>query len=219
MWLDALPRVMGIVLSPAQERASSRVLQVAIAGILVVGVATRNPAVVVNAALALAVTFLPGVLARDVGLSLSPGLVLLLTLALFLHTLGMLGLYDGVWWYDHVTHTLSAMLVAGVGYAVTRAVDRYSEAIYLPDRFLALYIVLFTLAAGVLWEVLEFLARELAAWLALDPVLVQYGIGDTLMDLVFDTVGAVAVALFGTERFDDLVVRVTAWLDRRVDRG
>ncbi|WP_255152518.1 hypothetical protein [Halorarius halobius] len=205
--------------SARRTQVASRLLQAAIGAVLLVGLATRNLSVVVNATLALSVTFLPGVLARDYGLTVGPGLVLLLTSALFLHTLGMLGLYDGVWWYDHVTHTLSAMLVAGVGYTVTRAVDRYSEAIYLPDRFLAVYIVLVTLAAGVFWEMLEFLAREFAVLLALEPVLVQYGLGDTLVDLVFDAVGAGIVALFGTERFEGLVGRVTVWLEERTAGG
>lgn len=197
------------------SRQASRVLQLAIVAVLLVGVVTRNLSVVVNAALSLAVTVLPAVLARDHDLHLDSWLVFVLTLALFLHSLGMLGLYDGVWWYDHATHTLSAMLVAGVGYATVRALDRHSDAVHFPSRFLAVFIVLFTLAAGVLWEVLEFVAREVAEALALDPVLVQYGLGDTLVDLVFDTVGALVVALFGTHRFESLADRVVEWLDRR----
>jgi hypothetical protein len=31
---------------------------------------------------------------------------------------------------------------------------------------------------------------------------------------MFDTVGTVVVALFGTSRFESLVDRVTGWLDR-----
>lgn len=202
------------VLTAHRARTLSRLLQGAIVVLLVVGLATRTPGVVVNALLALAVTFLPALLARDLHLRVDAGLVLLLTVALFLHTLGMLGLYSNVWWYDHVTHTLSAILVAGVGYTATRAVDLYSDAIYLPRRFLALYIVLFTLAAGVLWEILEFVAREFAGALAVEPVLVQYGLEDTLEDLVFDAVGAVAVSAFGTRRFDELVDRLTEVLRR-----
>lgn len=201
-------------LTGRQVRVLSQLLQAAIVGILVVGLVTRNLSVVVNAVFALGATFLPATLARDFDIRVDAGLVFLLTVALFLHTLGMLGLYAGVWWYDHVTHTLSAMLVAGVGYTATKAVDRYSDAIYLPREFLALYIVLFTLAAGVTWEILEFLAREFAERLGFEPVLVQYGLGDTLADLVFDTVGALVVALFGTDRFEGLAERLTDWFRR-----
>lgn len=202
-------------LSPAGARLATGLLQAAIAAVLLAGVVTRNLSVVVNGVLALAATFLPAALARDPDIRLGPGIVLVVTLALFLHTLGMLGLYDGVWWYDHVTHTLSATLVAGVGFITARAFDRYSDVVRLPRRFLALYVVLFTLAAGVLWEVLEFLARELAITFGFEPVLVQYGLRDTLVDLVFDTVGALVFAAFGTGRFEDLTDRVAAWLERR----
>lgn len=199
-------------------RHASRLLQGAIFGVLLVGLATRNLSVVVNAALSLGVTFLPAVLARDLDLHLDAWLTFVLALALFCHSLGMLGLYDGVWWYDHATHTLSAMLVAGVGYSTVRALDHHSAAVHFPPRFLAVFVVLFTLAAGVLWEVLEFVAREVALALSLDPVLVQYGLGDSLVDLVFDTVGALVVALFGTPRFESLADRLTEWLERRRGR-
>jgi hypothetical protein len=180
-------------------------MQFAIVGILAAGVLTRNVSVIVNGAFALAVTLLPGFLSHDWGVRLSPGLTLWITLAVFLHAAGMLGLYGDVWWYDHVTHTLSASIVAGVGYATARAVDRYSDAVYLPRRFLFFFVVTFTLAFGVFWEVLEFFARLAAAFFGVEAVLVQYGLEDTVVDLVFDTVGAVLVALFGTETLSGAV--------------
>ncbi|WP_394327788.1 hypothetical protein [Halogeometricum limi] len=180
-------------------------MRLAIAGILGVGVATLNVSVTLNAAAALAITYLPAVLSRDWGIRLSPGLTLWVTTAVLLHAVGMLGLYSNVWWYDHLTHTLSAMLVAAVGYATARAVDEYSDAVYLPPRFLFVFILTFTLAFGVLWEVLEFFARLAADYFGVEAVLVQYGLTDTIVDLLFDTVGAVIVALFGTETLSGLV--------------
>jgi hypothetical protein len=190
-------------------------MQVGIALILLVGLARRNVSVVVNATFALAATALPAVLERDYRLPLDAGLTLWITAALFLHTLGMLGLYDGVWWWDHLTHTLSATIVAAVGYVTARAVDESSEDIYLPRPFLFVYIVLFTLALGVLWEVLEFAARGGAELFGLDPVLVQYGLSDSLLDLVFDAVGAVVVALFGAGVFDGIATTLADRLDGR----
>lgn len=187
------------------SHALSRVLQAAIGGILVVGLLTRNLSVVVNATLAFGATFLPAVLRRDYRINLGPWVTLWITAALFLHTVGMLGFYDDFWWYDHVTHTLSATIVATVGYVSARAVDRWSEAIHLPSRFLFVFVLLFTLALGVLWEAAEFGARIGADALGLDPVLVQYGLDDTLVDLLFDAVGAVLVAAFVTERVGGLV--------------
>ncbi|WP_089809014.1 hypothetical protein [Halogeometricum rufum] len=180
-------------------------MRLAIAGILGFGLATLNASIVINAAAALSITYLPAVLSRDWGIRLSPGLTLWVTTAVLLHAVGMVGLYDGLWWYDHLTHTLSAMLVAAVGYASARAVDKYSEAVYLPPRFMFVFILTFTLALGVVWEVLEFFARLAADYLGVEAILVQYGLADTITDLVFDTVGAVLVALFGTETLSGLV--------------
>jgi len=186
----------------ARQAASGMRMTVAI--ILGFGIATRNLSVIINAVVALAVTYLPALLERDWDVRLSPELTFVVTLAVSLHTLGMVGLYEEVWWYDHLTHTLSAMLVAAVGYAATRAIDLHSEEVSFPPRFLSLFLLLFTLALGVFWEVLEFAARQAAATLGIEAVLVQYGLEDTILDLVFDTVGAILVALFGTERLTEL---------------
>jgi hypothetical protein len=188
-------------------------MQVLLAGILVLGLATRNIAVTVNAALSLAITFLPALLERDWDVRLGTGVTLWITLAVTLHTVGMLGFYVTVSWWDHVTHTLSATVVAGVGYATARAVDEHTDAVYLPPRFLFVYILLFTMAFGVVWEVLEFGTRAATDLVGVEAVLVQYSLEDTIVDLIFDAVGAVLVALFGTQRLQSVVTALTARLD------
>lgn len=202
-------------LSPPRQQLLSRLLQASIAVILVVGLSARNLSIIINASLALVATLIPATLARDYRISLGPGVTLWISTALFLHTLGMFGLYDNVWWYDHVTHTLSATIVAAIGYVSTRAIAEQNDNLYLPPKFMFVYVLLFTLALGVFWEVLEFGARFGAEFLGLDPVLVQYGFDDSLLDLVFNTVGAVLVAIFGTQRVSDLVEAVTTGLDER----
>ncbi|MFB6072664.1 MAG: hypothetical protein ABEJ88_06830 [Halobacterium sp.] len=199
-------------------RALVRVLQAGVAAILLVGLATTNVSVVVNAGLGLGVTFLPAVLRRDLRLYLSPGASLWVAAAVFLHTLGMAGPYHNVWWYDHLTHGFSAALVAAAGYATARALDEHRDDLYFPRPFLAVFILLLTMAFGVLWEVLEFLAREAAFAMGLDPVLVQYGIDDSLLDLVFDAAGAVLVATVVAHYLAADVVALTAWLDGDVRR-
>ncbi|SDM99373.1 hypothetical protein SAMN04487949_3100 [Halogranum gelatinilyticum] len=199
-------------LSARGQLAASRVMQLAIVGILLVGLWTRNVAVVVNAALSLAVTVLPAVLERDWDIPLDAGLTLWLTTAVLLHAIGMLGLYSSVPWWDHLTHTLSATVVAAVGYTTARAIDEHSDAVYFPPRFLFVYVLLFTLALGVFWEVLEFAVHGLSDVVGIDAVLVQYSLEDTLVDLVFDAVGAVLVSLFGTTTLRSAVDTLTARL-------
>ncbi len=202
-----------------QTRLSSyrlvRFLQLVIAAIAFVGLATLNAGVLVNGVFALAVTFLPGVLKRDYHLSLSPTLTLWITVAVFLHVLGMLGLYEEFWWWDHLTHLFSATLIAGIGYATARAFDEYSDAVSFPPRFMFVYIFLFTLAAGVVWEVFEFTARMGARSVGVQPVLIQYGLSDTIIDLIFDAAGAALVALFGTSVLAGTVEMLLARLSSR----
>jgi uncharacterized membrane protein YjdF len=123
-----------------------------------------------------------------------------------------LNFYATLWWYDHVTHALSASVVAGVGYATARAVDEHSEAVFLPPRFMFVFILLFVLAFGVFWEVIEFGLGEAARAVGNRALLTQYGLEDTMLDLVFDTVGAVIVAVWGTAHLTD----VAGYIGRRL---
>jgi hypothetical protein len=204
-----LPRV-----SRQQQRHLGHGLQALIVVVLFVGVARRNLSVVVNATIALAVTFLPALLERDPDIQLSPAVSLWVTLAVTLHSLGMVGLYTALPWWDNLTHTLSATVVAGVGYATARAIDQYSDAVYFPPQFLSVYILIVTLAFGVLWEVLEFSMRGITDLLGIQAVLIQYSLEDTMTDLVFDAVGAALVALFGAPRLSTTVDSLVGKLDR-----
>ncbi|MFC6725815.1 hypothetical protein ACFQE1_15855 [Halobium palmae] len=208
---------MGVRLVPS-DRTATRLLQAAIGVVLIAGVALANLGVAVNALISLGVTFLPPVLARDWQVHLDARLTLYIAAAVFLHSLGMLGPYETVFWYDHLTHTLSATVVAGVGYATARAFDEHSDSVHFPPPFLAVYVLLFTLAFGVLWEVLEFGARIGARAIGAEPILVQYGLEDTMLDLVFDTAGAVLVALFGSGALRPLVESLTARFDGSLER-
>lgn len=193
-------------------------MQAMIAAIAGYGLVIGNLSVAVNGILGLLATFLPAILKRDHQIALDPPIVFWISAAFLLHTVGMTGPYETVWWWDHLTHTLSAALVAGVGFAVTRAIDEHWEEIYLPPDFMFVYIIVFTLAAGVLWEVVEFLGREAAYAMGHGPVLIQYSLADSVVDLIFDGVGGVLAAAFGKNRYDRLIESLEAALERATDR-
>ena len=141
-----------------------RTLQVIMLGILLVGVALGNAGVAVNAAIGFLVTLLPAVFERRFGISMSPGLVLWITVAMALHAIGTLPLpgldflspYKAVWWWDHMTHALSSSLVVGAAYAVTRAVQEHTPYINMGPKFTFVYLLVFVMAFGVFWELIEF---------------------------------------------------------------
>ncbi|MFD1646948.1 hypothetical protein [Haloarchaeobius litoreus] len=198
-------------------RLLNRTLQVGLIAVLAFGVLARNVSVVVNALAGFGVTLVPAVLARDRDLLLDPRFTLVVSVAVFLHSIGMVGLYDRIWWWDHLTHTFSATIVAVIAYTVVWAVDVHREDIHLPPPFTGLFVLTFVVAMGVLWEVAEFLAREVAIFLGQEPVLVLYGLDDSMLDLLFNLLGAVTVTVFATTRLRRWGEQLAAWLDRQLE--
>jgi hypothetical protein len=194
--------------SEAHLKVAVRGMQAVVAVVFLAGVVLPNASLAVNGGLGLVVTFLPAILRRDFRIRLSTGLSALVTTAVLSHSLGMVTLYETVGWWDHLTHALSGFLVAGVGYTTARTLDRHSESVSFPREFLFLFVLVFTLALGVLWEVLEFVGRRIAIATGNEPVLVQYGLEDSMLDLVFDAVGAVLFSLVGTRQYEAVVESV-----------
>ncbi|MGB9987694.1 hypothetical protein [Salarchaeum japonicum] len=198
-----------IGVSATNQRRITRAMQLSLIGIVFVGLDRGNPGIVVNGTIAFGVTYVPALLERDYNLPMDSGLVLWMTLAAFLHAVGTLGPYQNVAWWDHVTHALSSSLVAGAGYAFTRAVDEHSDDIAFPPRFSFALILLVVLAFGVFWEVLEFALSEAGNALGQGgSVLTQYGLEDTIKDLVYNTLGGVIVAIWGTAYLADVASAV-----------
>jgi len=174
--------------------------------ILGIGLYAGNLGVAFNAAIGLVVTQLPAILERRYRLTMSVGLVLWITVAMFLHALGTVplpgldlqSLYGTTWWWDHMTHALSSSLVVGSAYAVTRALQEHTEHIQLGPKFTFAYLLVFVMAFGVFWELIEFYIAVGAELLGIPRVLTQYGLDDTVLDLVYNTVGGLLVAVFGT---------------------
>ncbi|WP_408958772.1 hypothetical protein [Natrinema sp. 74] len=184
-------------LSESQERTVVRGLQLTLVVILGYGLVTGQFGIFGTAGLALAITLLPALLRREYGYSMDAGLVLWITVAVNLHTVGVLGPYRQYQWYDEIAHTVSASIVAGLGYAAFRAFELHSDEMDVPSTFRAAFIVVFVLAMGVFWEVLEFALGGVAVTV--------YGIDDIVTDLVFNAVGGLIVAIWGAGHVDGLV--------------
>lgn len=192
--------------SARRESQLVRLLQGAMVAILVIGLWQGNGGIVVNASVGLLVTFLPAFFERNYRITMNAGIVLWITVAMFLHAfgtlslpaLGFLSLYQSTWWWDHMTHALSSSLVAGMAYAVTRALEEHTEYISMPPKFMFVYLLLFVMAFGVIWELIEFYVAIVSNLIGVGKVLTQYGLDDTILDLFYNTIGGLLVATFGT---------------------
>ena len=171
----------------ASDRGVERTVRYALLAVTAVGVRRRNPSAVLNAALALVATFLPGVVERRYDVSFRPWQRAYADAAMLTHAVGMLGPYEEVWWWDHLTHTHSATLLAGLVHAAARRRGEDPTA----------RVVAVVVGVGLLWELLEQAIHAIADRLDLAPPLIPYGRTDTLFDLAFDLLGALVVLAFG----------------------
>lgn len=201
------------------HRVAVRAMQALLAGIALYGLYLGEAKLLINSALPLAITFVPGILRREYDYPTSVGLTLWVTVAVTLHAIGALGPYESYGWYDSVTHTLSATLIAAVGYTLARAVELHTAAVEFDPEFRTAFVLLFVLAAGVAWELVEFASGGAAARLGGTAVLSQYGVGDIVNDLVFNTVGGIVVALLSAGRFDALARALAGRVDGLVRGG
>jgi len=170
----------------------SRAMQAGMIAVVVAGVVSHNYTWVPAAIISLFVSAIPAILRRDLNLVLPPELNFWIVLALFLHVVGgFSNLYNDLPGWDHLTHIMSASLIGAIGFVIVVIVDKYVATIYLPPRFLAVFIILLTMAVGVIWEIMEF---------ANDSLLhthLQYGLDDTMLDLFFDAIAGFVVAFVG----------------------
>ncbi|MGQ9586836.1 MAG: hypothetical protein ACUVT7_00420 [Thermoplasmata archaeon] len=205
-------------------RLLSRAMQAGMVAVVLAGLITGNFTWIPAALVSLFISEVPSMLGRDLRIVLPVELNFWIVLALFLHVVGgFSGFYDRVSGWDHVTHVLSASLVAALGFVLVVAIDKYVDSIDLPGPFLAFFIVMFTMAFGVIWELLEFGNDQLTG------SKLQYSLSDSMVDMMFDAFGGIIVAAAGAhylthaspERFveslrlDHARERVTKLVERR----
>lgn len=185
-----------------QQRWAVLAMRAILVLIAVVGAVRLNVGMFLNGVVTLAVTFVPALLRREYGYPMGVGLTMWVTAAVSLHAVGVIGPYRQFGWYDSVAHALSATLIAGIGYALARAVELHTDAVDFRPTFRSAFVVLFVLAAGVAWELLEFASGGVASVLGGRAALVQYGTGDIVNDLVFNAAGGALIAVLTVGRFE-----------------
>ncbi|MBB6646173.1 hypothetical protein [Halobellus ruber] len=183
--------------STRTQRRLTRVMQLLLSALVVYGVVAGEPKAIINGGVTLLITFVPALLERNYDLPLDPWLGLWITTAVFLHTLGSAGLYTRIFFWDNITHAVSASLIAAAGYTTARAVDLHSDEIHIPRRFVFVYIFVIVLSFGVVWELFEFGLDIAAEVTGLTMPLAQHGLDDTVKDMMFNSLGALLVAVFG----------------------
>lgn len=163
--------------------------------VFVLGIRRRNPGAVVNAVFSFLGTYVPGIVELAFDVDFRPWQRLYVGTAMVAHAVGMLGPYDDVRGWDHLTHTLTSSILAGGVFASARRRGRDPW-----PRVVGVVGIL-----GLFWELLEYLIHATAKRLGLEPILVVYSRTDTVLDLVCNLVGALLVLVFGDRALANLV--------------
>jgi hypothetical protein len=204
-------------LSVQKQKNITRFLQACLVILLILGVLSRDLHILLRAFLALIITFVPAFMRQRYNLHLDPSLALWITIAVFLDALGTFWLYDNLARWDNLTHAVSSSTIAAAGYVIVRAIDIYDPEIHMPPGMMFVFIPLFILSTGVIWEILEFITDELALMLEIGAFLAQHGIHDTMGDMLFNLIGAIVVAFWGTVYLNSLSYKIAEIFEERFD--
>ncbi len=141
---------------------------------------------------AFSLTMVPYIVTRNAKICLPWEINLLIAVSLYLHVLGHVGNYYVLFspYYDKFAHAVSSTTVAVLGFVMVLIVDRFSS-LQLTRPMIVLFIVIFTMALGALWEIYEFAFDQFFG------TTLQHGNVDTMTDLILDLIGAVIIAALG----------------------
>jgi hypothetical protein len=212
-----LREILGI--SERTQHRITRAMQAVLLSMTLVGFYQVNVRMIFSSLIPLAASFAPAAMRKDPDVTMDTGIVLWVTAAAFLHAIGTYGFYDVIQGFDHLTHAFSATVVAGTGYGIVRAIDTHADGVKLQDTIVFAFLLIFTMAFGVMWEVGEFFAGIIGNMSGTGAVLIQHGIADTMKDMTFNMVGAVLIATWGQIYLTGVVETMAEFLgyDRLVE--
>lgn len=143
-------------------------------------------------------------------------LVLVVAIAVFAFTALILGdgldFYGKYPWWDSLLHMLSGVVLSFIALWVMHAVMPESYRIVFRNKyFMALYLLMFTLAVGGLWEICEYTFDDLfgtntqqfmettsSSMITLEDIPLQghEALRDTMTDLTLDFLGGLVIAIY-----------------------
>ena len=172
---------------------AASLLQIAILGVLVSTLVEGRWLVAFTAAVVLALTFLPALIERELGVQLPVEFTLIT--CLFLYAAFGLGevraFYHRFWWWDLLLHSVSAVVMGLIGFLLVYSLHQ-TRRVVLPPLYFALTTFGFAVTTGTLWELFEF-GMDWAFGFNMQKT----GLDDTMTDLLVDVLGAAVAAWTG----------------------
>lgn len=142
--------------------------------------------------IAFVISLIPSVVERNYRITLPFELDLLFTLMVFLHAFmgEVLDLYSKFELFDKALHLYGGVVIAMLGFLVVYTLH-YTRKVRLSLPLVGFFTISFTMAVGAMWEIGEFTVDKLFDTRA------QNGLDDTMIDMIVDLIGGVAVSVLG----------------------
>lgn len=139
-----------------------------------------------------ALSLIPSLVERSYRVTLPFELDLLITLSIFLNTfLGEgLDLYQKVTLYDKALHIYGSAVVGLLAFVSVYTIN-YTRKVRLSLPFIGFFTVMFAMAMGAVWEIMEFAVDSFFGKTT------QNGLQDTMWDLINDLIGGLITAAVG----------------------
>lgn len=124
----------------------------------------------------------------------------LIALSLWFHTAGYIQGYYNLFYpyYDKISHLVSGITVALLGFLGVIFLDRYWNMNLTPP-FIIGFMIMFGVAFGSFWEMFEFLMDTFFGGSL--GGLMQNSLNETMLDMMFVLAGSVIVAILGVFYF------------------
>lgn len=107
----------------------------------------------------------------------------------------LMGVYDKVIWWDTMLHFLSGIILSFFGLMILAVMKKRNANLRYSLFLLISFSFFFAMTAGILWELMEFTADNTLGLDAQRSKGVDYGVLDTMLDIVANTVGAFSACL------------------------
>lgn len=141
------------------------------------------------------ITVIPALVRVVSGAALTPFHRIYLSLGLALHPYSMYRvIYRDIWWWDILTHFVSATLLASGCYIALYALRRATDHALLARQWPHVWAFVTVFVLGVVWEVYEIYV----------PWLTNYGTVDSIKDVMVDLLGWATVSFVAPRVFGAL---------------
>lgn len=107
--------------------------------------------------------------------------------------------YERIWWWDTALHVCSGLLLGILGFLLVYVLNENRRIdLNMRPSFVALFAFLFAVSGGAIWEIFEFAMDGIfGANMQNSKFGDPSGLIDTMLDLIVDTLGALAISLYG----------------------